>query len=136
MPDRIIAPQRASTVLRGRRYQLKAPIDFSVQSWVQFMGAYDEFAGAVEPAEINERLMVLMGRIFWFGEERPAWGNLLRRALRRPVVERSGPDVRTVLSWTFGERLQALQDFTTALSVSGATMTRPRTIPTQSPPRP
>ena len=130
-----IAPQRATTVLRGRRYQLRAPIDFQVVSWLDFQRKYEEFVTATDPAIVNGRLLILMGSIFFFGEERPVWRNLLWRALGRPSIESSGPDVRTVLSWTFGERLHALQDFTRALSVTGAmTTSRPTPTPeTESP---
>ena len=130
-----IAPDRATTVLRGRRYQLRAPIDFTPVEWLEFNRAYEQFIAATEPAELSERSLLLMPQIFHYGDQ--AVVKPRRRWLpffRRPRFAESGPDARAIMASTFGERLRALQDFTWASSGSGlGTTSRPMTTMTASP---
>ena len=121
-----IAPVRATTVLRGRRYQLRAPVDFTPLEWLEFNRDYEAFVSATEPAELSERSLLLMPQIFHYGDQGSVVsGRWWRRFFRRRRFESSGPDARTLMATSFGERLRALQDFTMA-SVGTGLGTTPR----------
>ena len=127
-----IAPERGTAVLGGRRYQLKAPIDFTPLEWLEFNRDYELFALAVEPAEVSERLYILMPRIFVYGEPAPRRRRWPPWKTPAPDV---GPDAQAILGAPFGERLQALRDFMQASSGTGLGATsRPTTATPESPP--
>ena len=120
-----IAPVRATTVLRGRRYQLRAPVDFTPLEWLEFNRDYEQFVSATEPGELSERSLLLMPQIFHYGDEAVPATSWWRRFFRRRRFESSGPDARVLMATSFGERLRALQDFTRA-SVGTGLGTTPR----------
>lgn len=112
--EAVLAPERASTLFRGHRYLLKAPIDFTAVQWLEFNRDYEAFAAATEPAEATAWSMLLMCQIFHRGDQAAGRQSWWRRLLRRPAPVGSGPSAREIMSSTFGERLRALQDFTRA----------------------